>query len=106
MAHHMPLLAQFLSHCPCALSGPAQGRLRIPPGGRFDQGLQRREEGRVVLLDEMPASPGARTRSGAKSSRCWSSRRPAVIVVRDRPVASATRLTPPRPNDWASQAAH
>ena len=57
MAHHMTLLAQFLSHCPCALSGPAQGRLRIPPGGRFDQGLQCREEGRVVLLDEMPASP-------------------------------------------------
>ena len=56
MAHRMALAAQLLGQSPRALGGPAQGRLRVPPCGRFDQGSQGGEEGRVVPFDAMPTA--------------------------------------------------
>ena len=100
VAHGMALAAQLLGERPRALAGPEQGRLRVPARGRLDQVAQGTEEGRVVLLDEMPRS------SWGRSARRRNSLRPAQMVVRDRPVAWATRWTPPRPKDSASQAAH
>src|SRR4051794_26733613 len=56
VTHGMPLAAQFLGQFPRALGSPTQGRLRLPPRRRFDQGKQGAEEGRVAVLDEMPAT--------------------------------------------------
>src|SRR5512135_3298874 len=52
----MALAAQLLGQSPRALGGPAQGQLRVPPCGRFDQGSQGGEEGRGVPFDAMPTA--------------------------------------------------
>ena len=68
-----------------------------------------------ISLSGLPVSPYRREVSSALSratvlpSPSPRPRRihcPAQIVVRERPVARATRLTPPRPKDSASQAAY
>ena len=56
VTYRMTLLAEFVGHSSGALGGPVQRRLRVSPCGRFDQGLQVGEDGRIVLLDRMPAA--------------------------------------------------
>ena len=111
VAHGMALAAQFLGQFPGALGGPAQGRLRIAAGGRFDQGLQGGEEGRVVVFDEMPAAARGPNSFGSEVVSGLVGAVLAVRVARPRwwcgkAGGRATRLTPPRPKDLASQAAH
>ena len=107
--HAMILPRQFLGQPPRALAGPAQRRLGIAAGHRFQQRLQCRQQSRVGLRQRSPPPPGRRTRT-ACAARCgigWSSsRNPAVIVGRDSPVARATSDTPPQPSSRASAAAH
>lgn len=51
--------------------------------------------------------PGRRIRRGPVSTAAdRNSRTPERIVLRDKPVAAATALAPPQPNDSASVAAH
>jgi hypothetical protein len=56
VTYRMTLGAEFLGQLPRTLGGPAQGRLRVPSCGGFDQDPQGGEESRIVLFHEMAAA--------------------------------------------------
>ena len=111
VADAVALAFQFLGQVAGTLARPAERGLRIAAGGRLDEGFEVLDQGGVRLFQEGTASSGMTAAFGeggrrrAPSSGCRSSRRPAQMVVRDRPVASATKVTPPRSSVMASQAA-
>jgi hypothetical protein len=59
MADPVALINQGLRQISCALSGPAEGRLRVSSGRRIDQSLQVREECPILLGESL--SPTTRT---------------------------------------------
>ena len=90
----------------CRSSATATPDRRASP---VRQRLQRRQQPGSVAVSGGRPPPGRRTRYRLRPPvvRGWSSsRNPAVIVGRDRPVARATSETPPQPSSRASAAAH
>ena len=55
----MPVPGQRLGEVPGALAGPPQRRLRVPTGGRFDEGFQVPHQGGIVVLQRVTAAAGA-----------------------------------------------
>ena len=112
MAHRMTPLAQFLGNPPYTLPEVQhRGDCGSPLVDELTKTCKSVRIAESFCSTRWRPPPGARTRWAAKSSRGWSARclslrRPDQIVVRDKPVASATMLGPPRPKDSASQAAH
>src|SRR3977135_3545941 len=62
----MALARQRLGEVPRTQTGPAQRGLRVAPGRGFDQGLQRLEQGRVVMLHQVTTSAKGTNTIGGK----------------------------------------
>src|SRR5215475_14278198 len=103
MADLMAHVAQALAELAKALARPLQRRLRIAAGIGLDQRAQILHQAISVVLSGLRPPPGRRTRPSDISFR-RSSASPRPMVLRARPVARITALTPPRPAAIASAA--
>ena len=81
----------------------------IAPRGRLQQPIQRLLQPGSFSSARFRPAPGTRCRPVASTPpgpADSNSRRPEWIRLRDIPAASDTHVTPPRPSDRASTAAH
>ena len=104
--HGMVLARQFGGQGRRARAGPPQRRFGCPRvTGPTNVVSAASKVGSVVVTGRRPP-PGRRIRLAAALAGRANSRTPAKMVGRDKPVARATRLTPPQPASRASTAAH
>jgi hypothetical protein len=97
---------EFRRQLPHALAGPPQWRLGVPTRHGFHQRLQIPLQGRIRSAVRFRPAPSRRIRCGRGSfGAAFSSAMPRITVPRDKPLARAAMLTPPKPRASASAAA-
>ncbi len=106
MTDRMALFCQCLGQHPGTANRPAQGRFRFAAFGWLHKRLQSAPQFRIVGRQRFATAARAAHACDDSSVGCCSSTMPARIVVRDKPVATATTDVPPQPSSKASAAAH